>query len=118
MKRLTLRRNSPSHGVHQLLRAFSLLQRRSSTTLGHKRLRAGQDFEPAQYLVSHPKIISSVRDHSFVDRFRGREELTTKALISPKAAKAKKQRRNSHLCRKRGLKTKLLLSGQPGLLSH
>ena len=32
------RRDRPSHGVHQLLRAFPLLQRRSSTALGPRRV--------------------------------------------------------------------------------
>ena len=50
-----------------------------------------REFEPAQYLVvaSKDHLIGFETTVS-VDRVGGREELTTKALISPKAAKAKK----------------------------
>ena len=48
-----------------------------------------RDFEPAQYLVlaskDHPIGFETTVS---VDRVGGREELTTKALIRPKAAKA------------------------------
>ena len=48
-----------------------------------------RDFEPAQYLVVASKNhLIGFETTVSVDQVGGREELTTKALISPKAAKA------------------------------